>query len=780
MAELYSHKDQLLVDHIRGVLNIAQALMAKRTLIGCTDEHFADLVSIAAAFHDFGKATIYFQDYLLSSKKKSVLSRHSLLSAVVGYQMTQLLLKNRGVSPLPDSLLVFIAIKRHHGDVLSFKDEINSFRDEIDHLIKQAKGVQYHKWNEIMQELLPYLPKELHQAIPFTEEKLIRWIQEFEKDVFKIRRWLRKNSFSLEMYFRFCNLYSLLLDADKNQAALREKVLISRKELPEDSVIQFKTKQNWFPSTMNQWREKAFQEVDQNLEEKDGKLFSIHLPTGMGKTLIALHTALKLRQKRKKELGYAPRIIYALPFLSVIDQNFDVFERVLQHAGISVDHSLLMKHHSLIEPKYDDIESEYHFGVSESHLLLEGWNSEFVCTTFVQLFQTLLSHRNRVLRRFHRLSRSIIIIDEIQAIPHKYWQLVRKLLLQLTQASDVILLTATEPKIFAPSDPLVRLCNPAPYFQAMNRVKIILHQGKKQTIEEFVSSFNLQEELTYLFILNTIESAKRLYQLLKERVDEPIQFLSTHIPPKERLKRIRKIQQGKYRIVVSTQLVEAGVDISFDVVVRDQASLEAIIQSAGRANRHGTKSGIVYLVSLWDGRRTYASYIYELVKLDVTRSLLTRYQELDEAELFELMESYFLKLKERSSQHESDLYHQAIEKFVFHGNDEEEDIYPISRFRLIEEEIEKMEVFIELDEEAKQVWEKYQQIKKIENPLERREEFLKIKKSLMDYVVSIPVQVENRPPIFEDDFLGYVSALQLSDYYDLETGYLTKGVTAIW
>ncbi|MEK4799373.1 CRISPR-associated helicase Cas3' [Thermoactinomyces sp. FSL K6-2592] len=780
MTELYSHPDQMLLDHIQGVIRVAKALCEQRNFIGGGDPHFPDLIGIASAFHDFGKATSYFQDYLLRTKRKTVMSRHSLLSSIVGYQLAKMMLMKRGVSPLPDSFFLWVTIKRHHGDLLSFKDELNSFRSEKENLLRQARAVNYDEWNRICSHLLPELPGELDSILPLTEEVIVTWIRGFEKEMAELRRWLRKRDFTLEDYFRFCNLYSVLLDADKNQAALRENVVLDRRDLAADLVLRFKQKETWFPSPLNEWRDKAFNEVDRNICEKEGRIFSIHLPTGMGKTLISFHAALQLREKRKKETGYAPRIIYVLPFLSVIDQNFDVLERVIQMEEGSVDHSVLMKHHSLVEPIYDNADPEHVFGVNESNLLIEGWNSEIVCTTFVQLFQTLLSNRNRVLRRFHRMSHSIILIDEIQAVPHKYWRLVRELLLRLSEESDILLLTATEPRIFEPGDPVLRLCDPLPYFQAMNRVKIVSKLDSFQTVEEFVAGLKVDKDHSYLFIFNTIGSCKKAHELLKEKLDEPIGFLSTHLPPKERLKRIQEIKRGKYRIVVSTQLVEAGVDISFDVVYRDLAPLDSIIQSAGRGNRNGIKPGVVYVVSLWDERRSYASYIYEPVKLDATKVLLSS-REWDESDLFSMMEEYFALLKGSTAQDESEYFLNAMKNFFFSGDDLEGDKRPVSQFRLVEETCEKIDVFVEMDEEAQRVWAKYREVKKIQDPLAKREAFLRLKKSLMEYVISIPANVDNRPPkLEEDDLFYFVGSLQLSDYYNSETGFITKGVIPVW
>jgi CRISPR-associated endonuclease/helicase Cas3 len=267
----------------------------------------------------------------------------------------------------------------------------------------------------------------------------------------------------------------------------------------------------------------------------------------------------------------------------VIDQNFDIFQKVIEKQNQN-NSNLIIKHHSSTELKYKT--SDYEYDDNQSELIIEGWNAEIICTTFVQFFQTLLSNKNSNLRRFHQLNNSIIILDEIQQIPIEYWKLIQNLLLDISKYLnlDIILATATEPSIFEENQ-IFRLCDSTKYFNNLNRQKYIIELEAK-TILEFCDSLEFQEDKSYLFIMNTISAAKDLYKLLDEKLNCKIGFLSTHIIPKQRLKRIKEIKDKKYRVVVSTQLVEAGVDIDFDVVYRDLSPLDSIIQSAGRCNRN--------------------------------------------------------------------------------------------------------------------------------------------------------------------------------------------------
>lgn len=792
MAVLLSHPDQSLLQHIQGVYQMAKASWEDKDVLYWDKEALARAVAVAAFFHDFGKSTTYFQDYITQKEKsKKPENSHTMLSSIVSYYVAL------SVLPADDeeerqlaALMVLMAVRRHHGNIHHFKAEFDYFLDEQELMLKQAKAVDYAAWQEILLSLEEDFPFSLKNLLPFDEERVVGWVNQFYSELPKLRRWLRKRygllqgNLQLKDYNKFLILYSLLLDGDKNQAALRESFYRGRQNIPEDLVQRFKEGLAWQDTPMNRLREQAFQEVDDRLRSAEGPIFSITLPTGMGKTLVALNAALRLREKRRLEQGVAPRIIYTLPFLSVIDQNHDVFEKVLQVTGKEVDFTLLVKHHSLVDPyeqisqRASGLESEYDF--DQAQIILEGWNSEIICTTFVQLFHTLLTNRNRSLRKFHRLAGAILVLDEVQAIPVKYWDLMREMLLELASGlkTDIILLTATQPHIFLPEDGLQSLCRPEVYFSQMRRLTIFPLLEEKMNIQEFVRSLEIKPEKRYLFIMNTIESAKQLHRQLTEMTGEEVGFLSTHVVPKERLKRIEAIRDGKFRLVVSTQLVEAGVDIDFDVVYRDLAPLDAICQAAGRCNRHHKRAGEMYIVELRQEEKnvSMAQVIYGKVPLEITRNILKEYNQIEEPMLLELVDRYFTLVREKT-RNESAAYLQSVKTLYFTGEKGETRI-PICDFQLIEEEYKKMDVFVEVDEQAEDIWRQYVQISQIEDALERYRQFARLKKSFHEYVISVPTHVDNKPPLV--DGMPYVNRFSLKEYYDSATGFITKGTVAIW
>jgi CRISPR-associated endonuclease/helicase Cas3 len=255
-----------------------------------------------------------------------------------------------------------------------------------------------------------------------------------------------------------------------------------------------------------------------------------------------------------------------------------------------------------------------------------------------------------------------------------------------------------------------------------------------------------------------------------------ITYLSTHITPKERLERIRDIKEKKYKVVVTTQLVEAGVDIDFDVVVRDIAPLDSINQASGRCNRNGNNKGEVYIVVLKDDKnKKYASYIYnDGVLLNITEKILSGRDEIKEGEFLELIDHYYKETKEKKSQDVSRNLLEAVTRLRY---DSEDETISISDFKLIDEDYQKIDVFIELDERAEKIWGEYMKLKNIADLFLRKRTFDSIKTDFYQYVISIPANTKNMPTLVGE--IGYVKQAVLGDYYDGETGFITKDTKSV-
>lgn len=758
-SELYSHPDRLLEDHLIGVANLSALFLAEKPQ--SIREQLTNVCRVIALSHDIGKATRYFQRYLLADEKekpilKNQLTKHSLLSAVCAYHLTKQI--------TDDDLLpffAFVTVRRHHTNLIALSDESVLYDgDDIDKLHNQVRGIDDNKFSRLADKLFKAgLPVLLNKQI------IGSWIDNLGKELKLLKKFIRGVDSGIGGFITLNLLYSILLDSDKSDVVIKDISPFKRKESISGNLVDnYKTQTHFEDSAINYLREKAYQEITHSSINLDEKICSINLPTGLGKTLTSLSFALKLREK----IGLNHRIIYALPFLSIIDQNSLVFESVLKANSIEPYSNILLKHHHLSEIFYKKDDNE--FESDEAKILIEGWNAEIIITTFVQLFHSLISNQNKSIRKFHRLANSIIILDEIQSIPVKYWLLLKNILSQLSEMLNayIILVTATEPLIFGKGE-IRGLVDRDFYFKALDRITMQPFLDKDITIDELSKYFDLKDGRSYLFIFNTITAAKAFYNLIKDN-KIPVAYLSTHITPKERLQRIKEIKGGMHKVAISTQLVEAGIDIDFDVVVRDIAPLDSINQAAGRCNRNGKQRGEVYIVSLKDDRgRRHSSYIYDPVLIDITRKVLSRRKEIKESDLLSLTDEYYSETEKKKSQDISRELVEAITKLRYDSGD---DRTSISDFQLIDKDRPKRDVFIELDEEAKMTWQQYLDLKAVKDLFERKKMFDSLKSDFFQYVISIPAHIENMPPLFGE--IGYVMQSLLEDYYDKETGFKTK------
>ncbi len=329
---------------------------------------------------------------------------------------------------------------------------------------------------------------------------------------------------------------------------------------------------------------------------------------GTGKTLASLRFALHHARKYSKD-----RILYVIPYTSIIDQNADSIRRAL---GIdSSNYDIVLEHHSnLIFLDNDEKNNEVSDEESKHRLLAENWDSPIILTTMVQFLDTIYSSGTNNCRRFHQLANSVIIFDEIQTLSINHihlFNLAIKFLLNACGVS-VMLCTATQPLLHnveptpraLPFDFETEIKIPKNQREeTLNRVEILNNVRPKGWDYQEIANLALAEQnkgKSVLVIVNTKRDALNIFLNLDTNRDY---HLSTNMCPMHRfdiLKEItKKLDNGEAFVLVSTQLIEAGVDVDFDVVIRSLAGLDSIAQAAGRCNRHGSKAykGRVYLVN---------------------------------------------------------------------------------------------------------------------------------------------------------------------------------------
>lgn len=775
MTELLSHTNKLLIDHLREVATIAARVVSSKGYrfvlangTELTQQQLTDLVWIAGAFHDMAKATSYFQAYIREPEgMHSHLKNHAQLSSVFAWFVVTQYCKQQFSDKLISELisaLVLIAVKRHHGSIENLEKELLFSNDDIVILSEQIRSIDARSIESIISELLAA------NLIKTTwEEFVLYWdknvFQQYMKDfrimTFKFRYPKLDEPSRIVLFNLFQVIYSVLMYADKNDVILDES--------------RFDSCHNDITNRLNLFREnKGFNEAQTSIDhlkneayfntlkhlgkvfKPEQHLYSITLPTGLGKTLTAYAVADKLRQLS----GNADaKIVINIPFTSIIDQNFEVYRQVLGTDSSDV----LLKHHHLAEPNYKD-GSERGYDFDKSQFLIETWQSETIVTTFVQFLETILSMDKTKLMKLAHLKNAVVLLDEIQTIPYELWETIRKLFLALGESLNMyfVLISATQPLIFTPGEDITELVpDYQKYFSVFNRTR--LHY-KADTVSfdsfiESVSDYVCQEPAKdVLVIMNTKKAARTCFEQFVNLnlEDTDYYFLSTLITPYERKEIIRKIKakNGNRKLIVSTQLIEAGVDISVDTIFRQLSPIDSIIQSAGRANRYNEKETVsdIFLYEIDGEHQRTTSRIYGSDLILKTKNVLKDFFEVEESDYLQLMDHYFKEVRKQSDETSSPLLN-AILGLRFAEVD----------LSLIEE-LKAESVFIQLNEEAKVVWEQYVALYSQEGltPWERKAKFANFKSKFYDYVINVPVPYGEKKIDFDSEqFYGfYVSKLE--------------------
>jgi CRISPR-associated endonuclease/helicase Cas3 len=500
----------------------------------------------------------------------------------------------------------------------------------------------------------------------------------------------------IEFFFIVNYLFSLLIDFDKLDAARIDfSYFKNNLEDPVSDVgvyLDHCRKQDpakFDPAKpINELRNNFLSEIENsNNISHNNHFYSITAPTGIGKTFGCMAFAKKLKEKLQKGSG---RIIYCLPYTSIIDQNYLEFERIIKSSNKDYQkkpHRYLLKHHCLTKKKIINrkADEEYQFkDYLDDRLLVESWQSSMIVTTFVQFFHTLIGNRNKFLKKFHNIINSIVILDEVQNIDPDYYKLLRRTFNIIGKRFNTyfVLVTATQPVIFDKNE-IVSVVDYEKYMTAavFNRVRLTIKPGIS-TLEEFRDHFiNSFQGRNCLIVMNTKKYAQTTYNLLKKHFPNyEIYCLTTKLTPWDRKKQIAEIRkhlENKIKvIVVSTQLIEAGVDLSFKVVYRDVGPMDSIVQVAGRCNRHGEYGflGGEMILLNFNNHNIYKMTLIQYVNQSIEK------ESYESKDFHELSEKYFNRF---NFMHIGENFLSAIYNLNYDRN--VEDQIPISMFSLIED-----------------------------------------------------------------------------------------------
>jgi CRISPR-associated endonuclease/helicase Cas3/CRISPR-associated endonuclease Cas3-HD len=460
-------------------------------------------------------------------------------------------------------------------------------------------------------------------------------------DLSKVRPSLtpinNKLGFAISFYIRM--LFSCLVDADfldtERFLSPDKSSLRGQYEPFDDLFLKFDNYMKAKLSTseenpINRYRREIYEQCIEKAELPP-QIFSLTVPTGGGKTLSSM--AFALDHLRKHNLN---RILYVIPYTSIIEQNADIFREIFGNKNV-------LEHHSNYDPKNEKSEST---DLLQEKLKLssENWDIPIIITTNVQFFESLFSNRVSRCRKLHNLAKSVIILDEAQMLPTGFLKPCLSALSELVvnYGSTVVICTATQPNLNGLLDenikPVEITRSPQELYEAFRRV----HVTDLGDIDDSDLSARLNAHKQALCIVNTRKHAQKLYEQLSE--SESCYHLSARMCPVHRRMKLKKIKnllkEGAECRVISTQLIEAGVDIDFPAVYRTISGIDSVCQASGRCNREGKMaSGEVYV---FRSTEDYGKATHWQSRVAEIGSMI--FEEWDDPLSLPAVDSYFEKL----------------------------------------------------------------------------------------------------------------------------------------
>ncbi|MCH8487662.1 MAG: CRISPR-associated helicase Cas3' [Candidatus Cyclonatronum sp.] len=780
---------KLLVHHLEQVSGIALTNFSARTRFG-DDGIYPDFLKTVCWLHDFGKATEWFQKYLLGERiPNAMLKNHASLGAHTAWNLLQ-------KKPKP-ALLAYFIIRLHHSNLMNFEKVL--WPDTYISNKRSIQAIHAQQVQKLMNTgiFTQGLGAETQLDTSFAEPKKLHLA--FKQHL--------KGKTDARDYFLINYLFSLLTEADKLDAS--DTPVYAQVSIAADSVdLRPGFGKPHYPNkplsefSQNELRNYVRAHVVANLSRTDilqKRIFTLAAPTGIGKTMTALDFALKLRSRIETEEGYFCQIIYGLPFINIIEQALREYEQTLP-AGQILAHYQYADLFGQSKPdtaKDFDTEKGYH----QTKMAWDTWQSDVVITSFVQLFETLIGNRNRLLKKFRHFADAILIIDEVQTLAIEKLPLIGAALYYAAKCLNtrVIIMTATQPKLFElmarelpvhieeeACQPLNLLENDNAVFACFNRTCIIPHISEKFTTEGFIRFFSetWQPDKSCLIVVNKVSRSIEIFSQLSELLEETgcrLFYLSTNITPYERQQRVLEIKESlksETCILVSTQVVEAGVDLDFDMGMRDLGPVDSIVQVAGRINRENSRDRLgapLYVVDLGDCHKIYGSATYYQAQLALGS------KPIPESGYKQLVERYFEAVTD--TKRADFLFAReifgAMEQLRYAHPDSGDS--PAERtvadFRIIEGAENAVSVFIELPDDyaGSEARNAFQQL--LNGSLSRAEFETHHKKTFNQRIVAVPdylpgIRELNQPENRLTDDILWVQPDVAAFYYNPETGFI--------
>ena len=709
LSAFLARPDQTLGDHLEGVADGCESLVEADSTMP-TGDSWTQFLKTLAWTHDIGKLTDYFQTYIETGDRSTAPTPELTYHSFTGSVVTAAALARQGFGKKAIAA-GFYTVLRHHSVIKNVPSDLPSYYES-----RSAVDARYDLVKRRVRNIDQNAAQAADEVLRRATDRKYGW-EGFQSDgVEFVRRLVRATdpaTSESDFYEIVLRAWSTLVAADKFDASGSATGAVDRlsatprppvdqlsthlrglsdTELPDGNTASqyLDTPQKPAPgdeATIDQRlaavRTKANEQVVRNLQaghEAGDRVFELTLPTGFGKTYTGLRSALSLAETRDS------RVIYALPYTSIIDQVDSEIQRIFDVSPRDPEYTV---HHHLADtltvaaagggPLSDGI------GSGADTLHAEAWRSGLVLTTFTQLFESVAGPQNTQSMKLPALQDSIIILDEPQALSLEWWQLVGRLTEFLTDEYDatVVFMTATQPRIL---DNLPDYSNPTQLTDCLPecnallrdspRVCFRIHDSLQAHLSGNADPLPLPEAATEiegsatkgdntLAIVNTVESAVTLTEHLSGPDTAPLaaDLLDTHdtdpdpFDPDAYLERfaerhnpeqivatlttrLRPVDRSRLidvlnhildpetttpvdrtpLITVSTQLIEAGVDVSFDRLYRDYAPIPSIVQAAGRCNREF--GGDAASVTIWRLDSPAESYYVPSELIYGDRSLL--------------------------------------------------------------------------------------------------------------------------------------------------------------
>ncbi len=713
----HTNPDYPLEQHLLHTRNIALRLMPKSK--EAKNYGLENLVRITTETHDLGKATTWFQQYL-QGKYNGGLKEHAYISACFAHYVAE----KEGLNVWQRAAAYFIVLG-HHGHL---KHKIPSKDLDAELLQKQAKNILHCNTTfvETAQRKLPSTHKYVEEFLRTAGKTPNAILKEIRKTLKKLGTIAAETDLyeNVKRFLTTKMAYSLLVSADIISAALRtdkiDELLNAGLPTPEmlDKFVQKLPKHR----KIDKVRSFIYKQAQET--QIKNKINILELPTGAGKTF----TGLRLITTAERP------VIYTLPYTSIIDQTVGILQKDELYDGN------VMPYHHLSAGAYctrsskdaDKRKDDEYAGTYDEYQrkiidrLTEGWFAPITVTTYEQVMYTLTWDKKRFAQRMHTIGRSAVIFDEIQALPANIWDATWYVLKAMNELFEtpILVMSATVPVVPEHAqDAVIEL----PVRPPQNAEDVFVRRvfEYKPGIDSTGAVADLVVKLSekhnrVLCVVNTRCDAYELYENVKNRVEKEVILLSTHIPPEERLSRIHQIKDKLHEwVVISTQVIEAGVDIDADALVRDIAPLDSIIQSAGRCNRNGEREmGKVIIVEIRDENgRLRATRVYRDTFVTVTQEILAKMpKNADDKWMERALKEYYIKIHEKTKKESEEGYESIPVKMGKMRFEEVRDA-----FQLIKE-IPAFQIIL-ADRKALSIIEKIRKLKeqmKSENGYEKR------------------------------------------------------------